>query len=457
MYRFKQATLAIGDLLLLYVGLFAALAIRYGQIPGKELTTLAPPMGVLFILGIVTLFIAGAYDLVFISTSWKFYKKILTAGVAWLIASGLYFYLNPDLKIAPKTILLLTTVIGFSLIALWRSFHTRYISNILKKSNIVFLGLPPAAEELITILQQEPERGFQIVGILNPSNPLPVENSTYPLTTTNELKKILETKKVELVVIAPNLPNEDKLLGILYENLFKQIELVSLAEFYERIMNRIPPFTFSESWFLTNLREQEKKMYDRIRILTDYLLGSILGFIWILTFPFIALAIKTTSSGPIFFKQQRIGRTGRVFTIYKYRTMHALAPDGSAETSGPQFARQNDLRVTNVGKLLRKTRLDEIPQAINILRGEMSFIGPRPERPEFVMELTKAMPFYSLRHLVKPGLTGWAQINKEYYGTIDENLQKLEYDLFYIKNRGFLIDLAITLRTINIVLGMKGR
>jgi lipopolysaccharide/colanic/teichoic acid biosynthesis glycosyltransferase len=137
--------------------------------------------------------------------------------------------------------------------------------------------------------------------------------------------------------------------------------------------------------------------------------------------------------------------------------MKVLSADGSAETAGAEYASENDIRITSVGKLLRKTRLDELPQVINILRGEMSFIGPRPERPEFVQKLTAAMPFYSLRHLVKPGLTGWAQIHKGYYGTIDENLQKLEYDLFYIKNRGPLIDLAITLRTINIVLRMKGR
>jgi lipopolysaccharide/colanic/teichoic acid biosynthesis glycosyltransferase len=232
---------------------------------------------------------------------------------------------------------------------------------------------------------------------------------------------------------------------------------VSLAEFYERIMERIPPFTFSESWFLTNLREQQKKMYDRFRILIDYVTAALLSIVGLVTLPFVALLIKSTSRGPVFYHQLRIGQHGRTFRIYKYRTMKVLSADGSAETAGAEYASENDIRITSVGKLLRKTRLDELPQVINILRGEMSFIGPRPERPEFVQKLTAAMPFYSLRHLVKPGLTGWAQIHKGYYGTIDENLQKLEYDLFYIKNRGPLIDLAITLRTINIVLRMKGR
>ena len=135
----------------------------------------------------------------------------------------------------------------------------------------------------------------------------------------------------------------------------------------------------------------------------------------------------------------------------------SLAADGSAETGGPQFAADKDVRITTVGKFLRLIRLDEIPQFINILKGEMSVIGLRPERPEFVTQLTEKMPYYALRHLIKPGLTGWAQVNNAYYGTIEENLQKLEYDLFYIKNRSLTLDIAIILRTVNTVLRMAGR
>ena len=152
-----------------------------------------------------------------------------------------------------------------------------------------------------------------------------------------------------------------------------------------------------------------------------------------------------------------MGRQGLIFKVYKYRTMKSLSADGSAETGGPQFASDKDSRITSVGKILRLTRLDEIPQFINILKGEMSIIGPRPERPEFVTQLTEKMPYYSLRHLIKPGLTGWAQIHNAYYGTIEENLRKLEYDLFYIKNRGLTLDVSIILRTINTILRLAGR
>ena len=146
-----------------------------------------------------------------------------------------------------------------------------------------------------------------------------------------------------------------------------------------------------------------------------------------------------------------------MFKVFKFRTMKALTADGSAETQGPQFASDKDSRVTGVGHFLRRTRIDEIPQFINILKGQMSIIGPRPERPEFVEQLTEKMPYYALRHLIKPGLTGWAQIHNAYYGTIEENLRKLEYDLFYIKNRNFALDASIILRTIATVLKMMGR
>ena len=183
----------------------------------------------------------------------------------------------------------------------------------------------------------------------------------------------------------------------------------------------------------------------------------VLGIFFILTFPLIALAIKLNTRGRVFFSQNRVGRQGIIFKVYKYRTMVSLSADGSAETNGPQFASTKDIRITSVGKILRLTRIDETPQFINILKGHMSFIGPRPERPEFVAQITEKMPFYSLRHLIKPGLTGWAQVNESYYGTIEENLRKLEYDLYYIKNRNFTLDVSILLRTINTILRLAGR
>lgn len=455
MYRLKQLILLIADLLLLFFGLYLAVTIRYWELPGPNLLALIAPMSQLFILAVVINFIVGLYDLGRIKKNWSYYQKIATAGIIWVGMGVIYFYARPQIFVAPKTILILTALCGFSLIAGWRIFFSKYLAKALWKTKIIFAGLTPEVIELIRYLNNTPELGYQVNGmVLAQTDALPVELSMLP--TGNSLKE-LNTKNFDTIVIAPHMAGNADLLKELYSELFKQISFFDLAKFYEYIFSRVPPFTFSEAWFLTNLREQQKKTYDRFRILIDYAVMLLVGTFFAFTFPFIALAIKLTSRGPIFFKQERVGRLGKRMSIYKYRTMKSLAKDGSAETHGPQFAQINDERITAVGKFLRQTRLDEIPQFINIIKGQMSLIGPRPERPEFVAQLTAKMPFYSLRHLIKPGLTGWAQIHQSYYGNIEENLHKLEYDLYYIKNRGLLIDLVIILRTLNIIGSFAGR
>ena len=439
MLRLKQLALLAGDLLVLYVGLYLAIYARYWRLPNENFLELLAPLSQLFILGAIILFIAGLYDIGKAKNSWAFYQKIIISALVWTIFGIIYFYVNPKKEVTPKTILLLTSVIGFGLISLWRFFYNKFISTTLKY-NIIFAGVTPEVTELIKTIQNEPQLGYSVLEVVD-------KNESSPLALAH----------ANIIVLAPHMIANENLMKELYQSLFHQVSIVSLADFYESVMHRIPPFTFSEGWFVANLREQEKKIYDRFRILTDYVLAVILGVFFAATFPLVALAIKLNSRGKIFFSQNRVGRQGQIFKVYKYRTMKSLSADGSAETGGPQFAADKDARITAIGKILRLPRLDEIPQFINILKGEMSVIGPRPERPEFVSQLTKKMPYYSLRHLIKPGLTGWAQIHNSYYGTIEENLRKLEYDLFYIKNRGLTLDLSIILRTINTVLRLAGR
>lgn len=454
MYRLKQLALLAGDLITLYAGLYLALYFRYLKIPGKNFEELILPMTQLFFLAAIILFIAGLYDIDKTKNTWLFYQKITISAIAWTIFGIIYFYINPKISITPKTILLLTTITGFGLISLWRFFYNKFISTTLKY-NIIFAGITAEVKELINNIQKEPRLGYFVTGVVGDITNESWQNIIFGKTIAeinNQTKN-----RANIIVLSPHMTNNADLLKELYHSLFQQISIVNLSDFYESIMHRIPPFTFSEGWFVTNLHEQHKKIYDRFRILTDYILAAVLGIFFVLTFPFIALAIKLNSKGRILFSQNRIGRQGLIFKVYKYRTMVSLSADGSAETSGPQFAANNDSRITAVGKILRLTRLDEVPQFINILKGEMSIIGPRPERPEFVAQLTEKMPYYSLRHLIKPGLTGWAQIHNSYYGTIEENLQKLEYDLFYIKNRSLTLDISIILRTINTVLRLAGR
>lgn len=455
MYRFKQLMLIGGDLVCLYAGLFLALFIRRGaSFDNTQAADLIGPMTILFLSAPVIMFVSGLYDLARQKRTWALYQNILISAVVWIIIGVVFFYLSDERTTgSPKTILALTAAIGFSLIAAWRTFYASTLSTGIWQSTIIFAGVTPETLELIEFLQNRPEFGYKIVGVIRSGAPeTKLKNiACYADAAT------LPADLADTVIVSPPLEGDAALTQKLYNKLYSHIQVENLADFYEKIMKRIPPFALSETWFLMNLEEQNKKIYDRARILLDCVGALIMAVIFILTFPIIALLIKISSPGPIFFQQIRAGRAGRNFKLIKYRTMKVLGSDGSAEISGPQYASLKDDRITAVGKFLRRTRLDELPQFINILKNEMAFIGPRPERPEFVNQLTAQMPFYSIRHLIKPGLTGWAQLQSNYYATIDENLRKLEYDLYYLKNRGPLLDAIILLRTVNVILGMKGR
>lgn len=452
--RIKQIIVVLGDLAALYLGLYTGVILRRLGNPGDEFFKLLSPITPLFLLLIVILFIIGFYDLSRARNTVKFFQKIALSAGIWFMLSVLYFYTNPTTTVTPKTTLLLITLCGFSFLSLWRAFYNSFLSANFLKTPIVFVGWNNEIAEIVRDILKFPEHGYSVAGVVN-SSPIPVPLPSAPIL--KELVKINNGIYPGIIVIAEAYAEDNTVLSELYQALYQQVGIVPLADFYENFFKRIPSFTFSEIWFISNLKEQTRKMYDRFHILLDLIIALIMGVVFAITLPFIAIAIKLTSPGPIFFKQVRIGRLGLPFTIYKLRTMKALNDEGSAETDGPEFAKVNDSRVTSVGKFLRRTRLDELPQFINILRGEMAIIGPRPERPEFVEELTKNMPFYSLRHLVKPGISGWAQLQHSYYGTIEENLLKLQYDLYYIKNRGLVLDAVIMLRTINVLARFMGR
>jgi exopolysaccharide biosynthesis polyprenyl glycosylphosphotransferase len=242
-----------------------------------------------------------------------------------------------------------------------------------------------------------------------------------------------------------------------YEVLPLGVSIVSFPNFYEAALEKIPVSSVNESWFLENLVEIKKRVYEFFKRIFDAAFSIILLFPTILLLPLIGLFIKIESPGPIFYRQKRVGKDGKIFEIIKFRSMYALSSDGGAEKNGVQWASLNDSRITKIGRILRKTRLDELPQLFNILKGEMSFIGPRPERPEFIEELQKQIPHYAMRQLIKPGLSGWAQIKFPYGASVNDAMEKLQYDLYYIKNRSLILDLAIALRTLALIIRSEGR
>jgi len=241
------------------------------------------------------------------------------------------------------------------------------------------------------------------------------------------------------------------LIRALYGLLDIKVRFMRLPDFYELIFRRVPINAINESWFLEHIDLKAAIPYETIKAISDRILAFLMLLISLPFFPFIALGIKMESKGPIFFKQERIGRNGKPFTMIKFRTMREEGNDFSPTEEG-------DGRITKFGAFLRSTRIDEIPQVLNILKGEMSFIGPRPERPEIARRMAEAIPYYQQRHLLKPGVTGWDQVCGEYHSpSIADTKKKLQYDLYYLKNISFSLDVSILCKTIMTMLRRRGR
>lgn len=217
------------------------------------------------------------------------------------------------------------------------------------------------------------------------------------------------------------------------------------------LSGRVRLAELNEGWFLEVVSRRDK-LYEVVKNVIDFCSGILGLSILVIFFPFAALLIEVTSPGPIFYSQKRIGKDGKIFTLYKFRTMVR-----DAEKEGPQWAQEKDERVTSIGYFLRRTHLDELPQALNLLRGEISLVGPRPERPEFTMPLAKEIAHYHLRELVKPGIFGWAQLNFPYGDSVEDAQEKLAYDLFYIQNRSLFLDIVILLKSVKIIFLAEGQ
>ena len=266
-----------------------------------------------------------------------------------------------------------------------------------------------------------------------------------------QVREMLAMKQAQEVIVSNN---ELRLVpGLVEECLTRGVRLVSAGSLVETYMGRVPLDTIDVHWYL-ELPDSDvwRRPYAVARRVFDLLLAFSVGVPFALLLPFLAAAVRLDSRGPVFLVQRRVGENGREFKLLKLRTMTV-----DAEAAGAQFASRGDRRVTRVGRMLRATRLDEFPQLLNIVRGDMSFIGPRPERPEFERDLEAQIPHFRSRLLVKPGLTGWAQIKAGYASSIEDMTRKLEYDLFYIKNRSFRLDLQILAGTFGTVFGWRGR
>ena len=433
----------IGDWAGLYLALFLLMVVRYATDWQINWTIHLRPFSLIFPLWIIILYGAYLYETRFMRFSIDTLRAIGTAISIALIASITAFYVFPPGLIYPRRNMALFAIIYIVVIIIWRWVFYKAVGKTIK-TNILFLGGGSDIKELNSYFKANPHLGYINKG----------EIEKYKEDIDNIQKKIKEND-IGLLVIRDN-ESEGPI-----KNIFPLISsgktVITLEEFYERVLRKVSIETLSDIWFIKNLENINIEVYKFVKRITDLVI-AILGLILLATsFPLIALLIKTDSKGSIIFRQKRVGKNNKTFLMYKFRTMKALNADGSAEIDGPQWASADDSRITRVGNFLRKTRLDELPQFWNILKGDMSFVGPRPERPEFVEDLSKKIPYYNMRHLVRPGLTGWAQINFEYGDSVEDARIKLQYDIYYAKKSSIALEIAIILKTIRTVLTRQGQ
>jgi exopolysaccharide biosynthesis polyprenyl glycosylphosphotransferase len=426
---FRKITLFSGDLFLLFLSLIITLIIGFGQSLSETIIWQhILPFSLLFIIWIIIFVIFDFYELDMLKSGFSLTIKIGIGLLVCLIIGIIFFYLIPYFGVNPKTNLLTLIFILWILLIIWRKIALNLFSSYFQ-NRVAIIGLTEESKNLALAFKKNPQMGYNLIEII------PVQNISL-------LSKKIKEFKLNTIIIAKNLSSEAELDLALYKCLPLKINFLNLAQAYEIVFQKIPLDFVEYVWFLENLKEGKKKLYDKTKRFTDILFGSSLLLITLPFWLLIAIFIKIDSKGSVFYKQKRVGKDGNEFWLIKFRSMQ-----DKAEQNEAVWAQEKDPRRTRVGQFLRSSHLDELPQMFNIIKGDISLIGPRPERPEFVKELEKQIPHYHLRHLIKPGFTGWAQTKFHYGRTIQDSFEKFQYDLYYIKNRSPFLDLLVFLKT----------
>jgi exopolysaccharide biosynthesis polyprenyl glycosylphosphotransferase len=436
--RIKQIFLIIGDIGTLYIALILTLWIRYGNLFYSQLVQYHfEPFTILFIVWIFVFYIAGLYDLRFLKNGLEF-EKVFWYSIAINVLIGiLFFYLIPFFGITPKTNLAIFFLLFGGTNYLWRQLYNLILGKTVAAKKILLIGSNTTAQEIIDHLAQNPQLGYQVKHWMQDG----LKDKEF-----QHIAQIILSEHINTVVVPAHLKRDTYAAKMIYKMLMMGMEVIELSRLYELVFQKVPLAELEEVWFLDNLVNRHR-IYELISGPMEIICALLLGILLLPVFTLIAILVKLTSPGPAIFTQTRLGKDEKEFTIYKFRTMHI-----DAEKQGPKWADYNDRRATWLGKILRRSHLDELPQLYNIIKGELSFVGPRPERPEFVSKLRKELPYYDLRHLTKPGITGWAQINYRYAASAADAYQKLQYDIYYIKNNSPLLDLLILIKTIKFLI-----
>lgn len=465
------------DLALFYGALLGSLSARYVGFHDAPILIQRHilPFTIIFLLWLVIFGAFGLYDPRVMRNSKRFLRRLVRAmATNAVIAIIVLYFLLPAFAIEPRRNLFIITLAVTALIFLWRFLFNLLIIRA-PASRIIFLGITKEAVELADFILKHPQLGYKPIAFVaiengNASLQLPgiSSNGQIPHYASHEnLAKLIKEERADAVVILREVKENKILVRLLFDAIPLGVGVMEFPRFYEMLTGKIPLSLIGEIWFLENLVGIKRQLYEFFKRGLDILLALTLALVMLLFFPFVVLGIVLSTPGDIrnwrerrarpgdgilFFRQKRVGKNGRAFHFVKFRSQR-LGAERMSEVKeviadGRQYA---------FGRIMRKFYIDEIPQLWNILKGEMSFMGPRPERPEYVEKLKQKIPFYEMRLLVPPGITGWAQINMENDASVEDAPEKMQYDLYYIKNRSFMLDLLIALKTISIIVQRQGR
>jgi len=395
---------------------------------------------------------ADIYDLRTIGSKLEVVLRLMQAlGAAAILLAGL-FLMFPDMRLGERVVEISILATVFTIL-LWRFFVEWLTRAYGGGEKILLVGSSKAVEDLACEIKKRPDLPLQIVGVVSENEETTVSvEGLKDLGALPHLESIISETQPDRVIIALKERRQQLPYNMLLKRRMQGLLIEEASTLYQKITGKIPVESIHPSALIFSegfLQSPFRRAYARIFGLMGGVLAIILSGPLMLL---IALAIKLDSKGPVLYRQTRVGKNGKPFDILKFRSMRVDAES----MSGPVWAQEKDPRITRVGRIIRKLRFDELPQFLNVLYGQMGFVGPRPERPHFVEQLAQQIPFYDLRHSVRPGITGWAQVSFDYGATVEDSKEKLEYDLFYIKNLSLSLDFMILFQTVKIVLFGKG-
>jgi exopolysaccharide biosynthesis polyprenyl glycosylphosphotransferase len=375
--------------------------------------------------------------------------------IVFLIYPVIYFFLPP--RSLARTPVFFSEVIALFLLGSWRWLYASVFTVPRFQWSVIIVGAGWAGRTIAQALQDKLPVEYRLIGYIDddPAKKGKVIARLPVLGTSQELMEILQANQVSEIVLAITHGVSGELIRVLTECNNLGVQITPMTKLYEQITGKVPVEHVGRRWVLDlpSSGESSLSLLRFAKRALDMIVALIALVLSIPFYPLIALAIFMDNPGPILYWQERVGERGKPFQIIKFRSMVV----GAEEDGKPKWATENDTRITRVGRFLRRTRLDELPQFINVLRGEMSVIGPRPERPEFINRLEQQIPFYRMRLQAKPGLTGWAQVQHGYTSSVDDSLIKLQYDLYYIRHWSVYLDLLILWKTLWTVLRFTGR